>query len=100
MILNIENITDGMAREGLSQADLAGKLEVSRESISKWLRGDAVPRPGRVLRLSRLLDLAFDDIYMREDVSLPVVVFRKKGSSKPTQEHVSCDGYGLPAQAA
>ncbi len=88
MKLNIDAIQSAMRFRGLSQADISKRLSVSREAVSKWLRREAVPRPGRVIRLANLLGLAFDQIYEADAVAEPVVAFRKKGSAKTREHHL------------
>lgn len=46
----------------LSQEKLAEKLGVSRQSISKWEQGYAVPDTDNMLKLSKLYGLSVDDI--------------------------------------
>ncbi len=41
---------------GISQGELAEALEVSRQSVSKWERGEAEPDADRLIALSRILD--------------------------------------------
>jgi len=87
MKLNTAKIATRMREKGLSQAGMAAALSVSREAVSKWMRGTSTPRAGRVLRLTRILDLSFDDIYEKSQQSEPVVAFRKKGHAKTTAAH-------------
>ena len=47
---------------GLTQERLAEMLEVSRQSISKWELGQAVPAVDTVIRLSELFDVTTDEI--------------------------------------
>ncbi len=42
---------------GLGQEQLAAALGVRQQTVSRWETGLAVPRPGRVVELARLLDL-------------------------------------------
>lgn len=87
--LNIEHINAAMERLGLNAAKLAERLDVSREAVSNWLKGESFPRPDKVLKLALTLDLGFDEIMIREDrVTAPVIAFRKRGSSKTTHKHI------------
>lgn len=47
-------------REGLSQEELAGKLGVSRQAISRWEMGTAMPDSPNLLKLSRLFRVSAD----------------------------------------
>jgi len=49
-------------RVGLSQEELAGKLNVSRQAISKWERGEAVPDVTNLIALSKLFGVTVDDL--------------------------------------
>lgn len=47
-------------RAGLSQEQLAETLEVSRQAVSKWETGEAMPDSGKLLPLSRTLGVTVD----------------------------------------
>jgi len=49
------------ARE-LSQEDLAEKLEVSRQSVSKWETGQSVPDLDKIIRLADLFGVTVDEL--------------------------------------
>jgi transcriptional regulator with XRE-family HTH domain len=42
---------------GLGQLELAERLGVSQQTVSRWEKGLALPRPGRVQELARELEL-------------------------------------------
>jgi len=46
----------------LSQEQLADKLHIARQSISKWERGEAYPSIGMLLQVSELFDVPVDDL--------------------------------------
>ena len=89
-VLRTDAIGDAMAALGLSQAALARELDVSREAVSKWLRGRSSPRPDKLLRLALLLDLTLSQMVARvPDAADPVVAFRKMGARKTTEAHIA-----------
>lgn len=45
---------------GWSQEDLAEKLNVSRQAISRWENGTALPDSNNILQLSKLFDVTAD----------------------------------------
>ena len=47
-------------REGYSQEELANVLDVSRQAISRWEMGTAVPDSNNLLQLSKLFDVSTD----------------------------------------
>lgn len=49
-------------RQGLSQIDLADALEVSRQSVSKWETGAALPSAENLLALSKLYGVTVDTL--------------------------------------
>ncbi|MBK5274066.1 MAG: helix-turn-helix domain-containing protein [Desulfuromonadales bacterium] len=87
--LNIEKLSQRTEELGLSQSKLAKDLGVSRESVSKWFQNEVYPRPDKLLKLARVLDLNFSDLVTRvTTVNEPVVAFRKKGSHKITDDYI------------
>ncbi len=52
--------------KGLTQERLAEMLEVSRQSISKWELGQAVPDVDKIIRMSRLFDVSTDTLLLTE----------------------------------
>lgn len=81
--LKKESLEDLLIRRGLKQSQLAEKLNVSREAVSKWIRGESLPTPDKLLRIGMVLEASFDDLVeTRQDPMPPVVYFRKKGSRK------------------
>lgn len=51
-----ERITELRKACGLSQYQLAKEMEVSRQAVSKWENGQAVPDAGRIIQLAELLE--------------------------------------------
>ncbi len=87
--LNLPAITDTLPRVGLSAADLARELGVSREAVSKWLNGKSTPKPDKLLRLGMLLGLSFDELTIPEVKSaVPIVSFRRKGGRITRDRHL------------
>lgn len=87
-ILNMSNIHQQMELRGKNQSDIAVALEVSRQSVSQWFNNESFPRPGKLLKLGRLLSLKFSELILEEDFQKPQVAFRKVANSKTTELHV------------
>ena len=64
-----ENLQFLRKRAGLTQEDLAGQMEVSRQSVSKWESNAAWPEMDAILRLCDLFSVDMDTL-LRGDVSL------------------------------
>lgn len=60
-----DKITDLRKKNGWSQEDLAEKMGVSRQSISKWESAQSVPDMGRIVRLSEVFSVSTD--YLLKD---------------------------------
>lgn len=63
-----ENLQFLRKRANLTQEDLAEKMEVSRQSVSKWESGSAYPETETILRLCDLFHCDMDTL-LRGDVS-------------------------------
>lgn len=61
--MNLGNsLFNARKKSGLSQEDVAEKLGVSRQTISKWELGDTLPDIQQSKRLSLLYHLSLDDL--------------------------------------
>ena len=60
-----DKIIELRKKSGWSQEDLAEKMDVSRQSISKWESAQSVPDMGRIVRLSELFGVSTD--YLLKD---------------------------------
>lgn len=54
-------------KAGLSQEALAEELGVSRQAVSKWETGDAVPEIGKLLALAKTFDVTTDWLLSEEE---------------------------------
>lgn len=63
------NLVTLRKRKGLTQLDLAEKLNVSRQAISRWEVGAAVPSTDNLRILSELYNVSVDDILNGEVAS-------------------------------
>lgn len=50
---------------GWSQDELAEKLSVSRQSVSKWETGDSIPEPSKLLAIAKIFSVSTD--YLLDD---------------------------------
>ena len=66
------NIKKFREEKHFTQEELATRMNISRQSISKWERGDALPSIDNLISLSELLDLSLDELILnKEDLPLP-----------------------------
>ena len=89
MILS-DKILSLRKKHGMSQEDLAGKLNVSRQAVSRWEVGSAQPDASNVLQLSKLFgvtaDYLLNDDY-ESDQDVPAVI-RVETSARQTIKKV------------
>lgn len=71
--------SEALRAKGLNASAVAKALGVSRECVSKWLGGESMPKPDKLLALGVLLGVAYSELVVRfGDVAAPVVNFRRK----------------------
>lgn len=58
-------------QKGLTQMDLAERLNVSRQAVSRWEVGAAIPSTDNLKILSELYGVSVDDILKGESVVVP-----------------------------
>lgn len=86
--LNTVKAQQAIDKAGLTQTAIADVLGVSKEAVSQWLNEKSFPRPNKLLRLGKLLNMAFDELVIKEDPFAPKVAFRKMKGNKTKNHHI------------
>jgi len=87
--LNVSVLQRAMDSAGFNQSKLADVLDVSREIVSQWMKGQKFPRPDKLLRLGIKLGLPYEELVVEpKSHNAPIVAFRKKGTRKTLPEHI------------
>lgn len=60
-----ENLQYYRKQNNLTQEDLAEQMQVSRQSVSKWENGEAMPDLEKVIKLADILRVNLDDLCSR-----------------------------------
>ena len=61
-------------QHGLTQEELANRLNVSRQTVSKWEVGDSTPDMEKLIAMSDLFDVSLDRLVMgKEDEEKPPI---------------------------
>ncbi|MDD2497123.1 MAG: helix-turn-helix transcriptional regulator [Desulfitobacteriaceae bacterium] len=81
-----EKIAKLRAEHHLSQGDLAEKLGVSRQSISKWETGSSIPDLDKLVTLSELFDVSLDTLVKDQDP-------KENTDPQPSGPHQSSEKY-------
>ena len=59
---------------GMTQEDLAERLDVSRQTVGKWENGDFMPDADKFIRLADILEISMDELAGREVEVEPIVL--------------------------
>ena len=57
-----EKLVDLRKKKGLSQAELAEAINVSRQAISRWEVGSAIPSADNLMWLSKFYEVSMDEL--------------------------------------
>ena len=76
-----EKIAQLRQNMNISQEQLAEKISVSRQSVSKWEVDQALPQIDKVLQLCELFKVSSDEL-LRDSVSIERVLRDKKDGNK------------------
>ena len=85
---------------GMSQEDLAEQVEVSRQAISKWELGDAVPDSDKIVSLSKIFNVTTDYL-LKDEIENPAtaIIMRNTPNRKvltgKTLKYLSTAFYAL-----
>ncbi len=80
----------------LSQEQLADKLEVSRQSVSKWESDQSLPEIGKVVALAELFNITTDDLLLESIPLAPTYtepLFRPEETEQYNRKYFGTDGF-------
>lgn len=83
-----EKIYQLRKQEGLSQDELASKITVSRQSISKWELGEAIPDTENVVQISQIFNVSLDYLLIDEVTDKEEIPVVKEAKRKVQKKHV------------
>ena len=83
-----EKIAQLRSLASISQEQLAEKIDVSRQSVSKWEMNQAIPQIDKVLLLCELFDVSADEL-LREKMELNCI----KATKRTRNKYFGTDGF-------
>lgn len=85
-------------KSGLSQEELAERLGISRQAVSKWERAEASPDTDNLVTLAKLYNISLDELLLDADPAAgapdeqPQLEEPEQGEEKPHGKHVDISG--------
>ena len=88
-----EKLTQARKAAGLTQADVAARLDVSRQAVSRWEGGQSKPSTERLLELARIYDVSLDWLCsdVADEKSFEVVESSEDNEITNAMEQVNLD---------
>lgn len=74
--------------KGLTQEELASKLGVSRQAVSRWELNEVLPETGNLIQLSKIFGVSIDyllDNQVKTEAELPLVQQTKRKVEKKSR---------------
>ena len=62
-----EKLIELRKKEGLSQEQLGNKVNVSRQTVSKWELGETTPELEKLIELSKVFNISIDKLVGKEE---------------------------------
>ena len=88
---------------GISQEELAEKIGVSRQAVSKWERAESSPDTDNLIALASVYDISIDDMLYSDDNNIgkdaKYSSFYSNGSKKNKDEGFSWSAFPYPIVA-
>ena len=85
MVNSGEIIYNLRVKNNMSQGNLADKLNVSRQTVSKWENGICMPDTEKLIQLSEIFNVSTDYILKGEDKTAePVYIYLNESESRKT----------------
>ena len=87
-------------QNNLSQEELAARIGISRQAVSKWERAEASPDTDNLILLARLYNVSLDDLLRTEDSSEELIQEEAAGADAsaetPTGGQAPAEGETVP----
>ncbi len=64
--MNVLRLAELRKEKGISQEELAVKLEVNQTAVSQWERGVYCPSCEKLPKIAKILDCSIDELFEKE----------------------------------
>ena len=81
-----EKLYELRKKEGFSQEELAEKVDVSRQSVSKWESGQSTPEMDKLILLSNIFNISIDELVGKESINS--LKIENNASIKPKKKQI------------
>ena len=91
--MNIEianKLVELRKKNGYSQEELAAKLGLSRQAISKWERAEASPDTDNLICLAKLYGVSLDEL-LKNDDDVETIVKEQMNSNEEKSNEISAE---------
>ena len=88
-----ENIASLRQQRGMTQTELADKLNYTDKAVSKWERGDSLPDVTVLVSLASLFGVTLDDLVSRHAPEAPVTAAPEQ--KRVLRNHAAITGMGI-----
>ena len=88
-----EKIMDLRKKSGWSQEELADRLGISRQSVSKWETDTAIPDLDKLIKICDIFNISLDELTGREstqETQSPQTIIVEKSSSLTVSKILGC----------
>ena len=83
-LIMAERFTQLRKKAGFSQEELAAKLGISRQAVSKWERAESSPDTDNLIALSRLYGISLDELLLGDEQAKPSLDNEKSQTAEKT----------------
>lgn len=89
-----ENLQYLRKSKGITQEELADKLGISRQSVSKWENGETYPETDKLLLLCDIFNVSLDEL-LKEDLSNNLAININKNDFTEVEKHYNSFSFAM-----
>jgi len=83
-----EKLTKLRKMEGLSQEELGYRLNVTRQTVSKWELGQTTPEMDKLIEIGKIFNISVDDLLNDSEVQSAKTVINEKDTVSTPKENI------------